>query len=674
MGRKRRIRKPKKFLKRMQKKLIIMFLLISLVLTGLVVRLMYIEYTSGEKYEKIVLAQQVYNSTTIPYQRGDIIDAKGTVLATSIDVYNVIFDCSVLSKEEGKEEKEKEREKREKEIVATISAVVACFPELKEEDLYQRLKDNPKGQYEVLLKKVSYEDIQPYLAMEEDSKKYPDINGDAIWFEKEYERSYPYNSLAASLIGFVSGGNVGTLGLEKYYDSTLNGLDGREYGYLNADNNFEKTIKPAEDGNTIVTTIDMHIQKVVEDKLAKFNEENTNGYVTGDGFLNGAAILMNPQNGEIYAMADFPGFDLNKPREISDYFTEEELEGLDEDAKMELLNRLWENFCVTSIFEPGSTVKPLTVACGLETGTMTGNETYVCDGLETFAGDTKVHCVSTVGHGVETVEKSLMDSCNDALMQMSYTIGKDNFAAYQSIFGFGKKTGIDLPGEESGLLFAKEKMKPIDLATNSFGQNFNCTMIQVASAFSSLINGGEYYQPHVVKKILDAKGNTIETIKPVLLKETVSKETSDLLKSYLYKTVSEGTGSEAKVNGYSMGGKTGTAEKQPREEENYLVSFIGYLPQENPQLVIYVVIDTPNVEEQDHSNYAQWVTKEILEEILPYLNIYPDEELQPEGNEPEGGQEPEGNEPEGSQEPEGNEPEGGQEPEGNEPEGGQEPE
>ena len=264
----------------------------------------------------------------------------------------------------------------------------------------------------------------------------------------------------------------------------------------------------------------MHIQKVVEDKLAKFNEEHTNGFVTGDGFLNAAAIVMNPQNGEIYAMADFPAFDLNKPREISDYFTEEELEGLDDEAKMALLNRLWENFCVTHTFEPGSTVKPLTVACGLETGTLSGNETYVCDGEEIFAGDTHVHCVSRVGHGTETVEKSLMDSCNDALMQMSYSIGKDNFAAYQSIFGFGKKTGIDLPGEENGLLFSKENMKPIDLATNSFGQNFNCTMIQVASAFSSLINGGEYYQPHVVKKILDSKGNTIETVKPVLLKET----------------------------------------------------------------------------------------------------------------------------------------------------------
>lgn len=658
---KRKKRRKKKFLIRMQKKLIYMFLAITLALVALSVRLMYIEYTSGDKYEKIVLAQQVYDSKTIPYQRGDIVDAKGTVLATSIDVYNVVFDCKVLNKKE------------QKKIDGTISALATCFSELKKEDLYQKLKDNPEGQYEVLLKKVAYEEIQPYLEMEEDSEKYPDIEADAVWFEKEYVRSYPYNSLAASLIGFVSGGNVGTSGLEQYYNSTLNGLEGREYGYLNSDNNFEKTIKPAKDGNTIVSTIDMHIQKVVEEKLAKFNEEHTNGFVTGDGVLNAAAIVMNPQNGEIYAMADFPGFDLNKPREITDYFTPEELEGLDEDGKMELLNRLWENFCVTYTFEPGSTVKPLTVACGLETGTLSGNETYYCDGLETFAGDTKVHCVSTVGHGMETVEKAIMDSCNDALMQMSYVIGNDHFTSYQSIFGFGKKTGIDLPGEENGLLFSKDKMKPIDLATNAFGQNFNCTMIQVASAFSSLINGGEYYQPHVVKKILDSKGNTIETIKPVLLKETVSRETSDLVKSYLYKTVSEGTGGEAKVNGYSMGGKTGTAEKLPRDDENYLVSFIGYLPQENPQIVIYVVIDQPNVEEQDHSNYAQGVTKEILEEILPYLNIYQDEELKPEENEPEGGQEPAEGTPEGGQEPAEGTPEGGQEPAEGTPEGGQEP-
>ncbi len=258
------------------------------------------------------------------------------------------------------------------------------------------------------------------------------------------------------MIGFVSGGNVGTLGLEKYYDSTLNGLNGREYGYLNADNNFEKTVKPARDGSTIVSTIDMHIQRVVEEKLEKFNQEHTNGYITGDGYQNAAAIVMNPQTGEIYAMADSPGFDLNQPREIEDYFTPEELEGLSDKEKMNLLNRLWENFCVTSVFEPGSTVKPLTVACGMEKDLLSGNETYLCDGKETFAGDVDVHCVSRAGHGMETVEKSLMDSCNDALMQMSYVIGKDNFSAYQEIFGFGRKTGIDLPGEQDFCIRRRE--------------------------------------------------------------------------------------------------------------------------------------------------------------------------------------------------------------------------
>ena len=364
---------------------------------------------------------------------------------------------------------------------------------------------------------------------------------------------------------------------------------------------------------------------------------------------------------------------MNNPRDISAYYTEEELAGKNEEEQVEMLNDLWENFCISYTFEPGSTVKPITVACGLDTGTLNGSETYVCDGKEDFNG-TPVNCVSRVGHGTETIEKSLMDSCNDALMQMSYSIGAENFMNYQEIFGFGQKTGIDLPGEEQGILY--EKMTPIDLATNSFGQNYNCTMIQVAAAFSSLINGGQYYQPHVVKKILDPEGNTLETIKPVLLKETTSKETSEMIKEYLYKTVSEGTGSEAKVNGYSMGGKTGTAQKHPRAEKKYLVSFIGYLPQENPELVIYLIIDEPNFKEQAHSNYAQAVVKEILEELLPYMNLYPDEEMTPvpeEEQTPEGSQEPEGQAPEEGQEPEGQAPEGSQEPEGQTPEEGDEP-
>lgn len=616
----RRKQKPKKFARRMQKKLLFVFSFITLCLIGLIGRLMYLEYARGDKYEKIVLSQQEYDSRTIPFQRGDIVDTKGTVLATSVDVYNVVFDCKVLNQNTD-------------DIDDTIAALCNCFPELKSEELYQKLKDKPTSQYEVLLKKLSYETIQPFVEMQSDKDKYPKVNSDAVWFEKEYIRNYPNNSLAASLIGFVSGGNVGTIGLENYYNSTLNGINGRQYGYLNSDNNFEKTIREARDGNMIVSTIDVNIQSVVEEKLAKFNQEYANGFTQGDGSLHTAAIVMNPQNGEIYAMANYPTFDLNQPRDYDSYFTAEELAGKTEDEKMDMLNQLWENFCVTYTYEPGSTQKPFTVATGLETGTLSGNETYVCDGFETFPGDVKVRCVSRVGHGVETVEKALMDSCNDALMQMSYAIGPDNFATYQSIFGFGKKTGIDLPGEAvtEGLLFDRKQLdQKINLATNSFGQNYNCTMIQMASAFSSLINGGKYYRPHVVKKILDSDGNTLETMKPVLLKQTVSKETSDMIRQYLYATVSEGTANTAKVNGYSMGGKTGTAQKLPRAEKQYLVSFIGYAPQENPQLVIYVIIDQPNVEEQAHSSYAQQIAKEMLTEILPYMNIYQDEELQPE--------------------------------------------
>ncbi len=638
----RKAKKANKFLIRMKKKLLIMFACIVLILVGLIGRLTYIEETSGERYEKIVLSQQSYDSRAIPFQRGDIVDTKGTVLATSVDVYNVILDCKVLNQDK-------------EDIGPTVAALEACFPELESEELKQILKEKKDSQYVVLLKRRPFNEVNAFRDLqeeaaedstEESSQKKKDkgrVTQRGVWFEKEYVRNYPYKSLAASLIGFVSSGNVGTTGLENYYNSTLNGINGREYGYLNSDNNFEKTTRNAKDGFTVVSTIDEHVQSIVDQKIAEYNQKNTNGYVEGDGSLHTAVIVMNPQTGAVYAMSNYPTFDLNQPREFSQYFTEEELAGKNEEQKLDLLNKLWENFCITYTFEPGSTVKPMTVACGLETGALTGEEAYVCDGKETFAGDVDVHCVNRAGHGTETVKESLMDSCNDALMQMSYAIGKDNFVDYQGIFGFGQKTGIDLPGEERGLL--NSSMKPLDLATNSFGQNFNSTMIQVASAFSSLINGGKYYRPYVVKNILDHNGNVLESAEPVLLKETVSETTSEKIKSYMYATVSEGTGKEAKVDGYSMGGKTGTAQKLPRDKGTYLVSFIGYLPQEDPQLVIYAVIDEPNVKDQAHSNYAQGLVREILKEILPYMNLYPDEERK---NPDEGGQE--GGAPGGSQE------------------------
>ena len=611
------VRKKKiltKFSRKMQKKLLIVFTLISAALIGLIGRLMYIEYTSGAKYEKIVLSQQEYDSSTIPYRRGDIVDAKGTILATSTDVYNVILDCKVLNSDE-------------KKIEPTITALVQCFPDLNADELRQMIKDEPNKQYNVLEKRLPYDQIQGFVTLQEDKKNNPDIDG--VWFEKEYIRKYPYGSIGSSVIGFTTSGNVGMAGIENYYNSTLNGVNGREYGYLNSNNNFEKTIKAAEDGDVVVSTIDLNIQSIVEQKVAQFQLDNANIAREGAGSKHTAVIVMNPQNGEVLAMAQYPNYDSSNPRDLSAYYTQEQIDAMSDEEKLDALNGLWQNYCITETYEPGSTAKPFTVAAGLETGTLRGDETYMCDGAEVVSGST-IHCVNRNGHGLEGIREALMNSCNDALMQMSYAIGVDNFVEYQKIFGFGQKTNIDLPGEArtDSLIYTRDSMTAVDLATNAFGQNFNTTMIQLSGAFCSLINGGYYYQPHVVKKITDTDGNTIETMDNTLIKQTVSEATSEKIKGYLYSTVSEGgTGKYAKVNGYSMGGKTGTAQKIPRGQGNYLVSFIGYAPQEKPQLMVYVIVDEPNAEDEAHSSYAQGIAQEIFAEVLPYLNIYPDEPL-----------------------------------------------
>lgn len=623
-GKRRGGKKIAKFSKKMQKKLVVLFVIIALLLLGLIVRLMYIEHTSGKKYEKKVLSQQKYDSTVIPYQRGNITDCKGTILATSVDVYNVILDCKVLNSDSA-------------DIDPTIDALITCFPQLNETDLRNLITDKPKSQYNVLAKKLSYEEIQAFEDMQAaekeasdkksgDAEKKGKING--VWFEKEYQREYPYGSLASAVVGFTTSGNLGMNGVENSYNSVLNGTNGREYGYLNSDSNFEKTVIDAQNGNDVTLTIDANIQKIVEDKIAAFEEEYRDAAREGAGSKHVGVIVMNPQNAEVLAMANYPNYDSSNPRDLSAYYTQEEIDAMDDDAELEALNQLWSNFCITYTYEPGSTVKPFTVACGLDTGTLDPNRTFICDGYETISGH-DIHCVNTNGHGLETVEDALKNSCNDALMQMSYDIGPENFSKYQQIFGFGTKTNIDLPGEArtDSLIYTEDQLSTINLATNSFGQNFNVTMIQVASAFCSIVNGGNYYQPHVVKKITDENGNVIQEDNGTLLKKTVSSSTSELLKQYLYATVSDGTGKYAKVPGYSMGGKTGTAQKLPRGQGNYLVSFIGFAPVDNPQLLVYVVVDEPNAEEEFHSTFAQEIAKGIFEETLPYLNIYPDEDI-----------------------------------------------
>ena len=626
-NKRRRLKPNNKILKRMQRKLWLVFGVVCILFVVLIGRVMYIQYSSGDKYEKIVLSQQDYDSTIIPFQRGNIVDARGTVLATSVDVYNVVLDCKVLNGNE---------EKFPGSVSATIDLVTECFEEIDAETIKTQLKDNASSQYYILAKKVSYEEMTEFQEKKVEEGYKGKIFG--IWFEKEYIRQYPYGSLAAATIGYASSGNVGVIGLENKYSSVLNGVNGRTYGYLNSDSNLEQTTIDATNGNNIVLSLDVNIQTIVEKAIKDWNDKTMTAWneehpdePEAFGSLHTAVLVMNPNNGEIYAMAQYPTFDLNNPRDLSAFYTEEQLAEMSTDDKMDELNKIWQNFCITYTYEPGSTFKPFTVAMGLETGVMTGDETYFCDGGEMISGYPKlVKCVAYKkgGHGTQTIAEALSNSCNDALMQMVRVIGPETFAKYQSIFGFGQKTGIDLTGEAStaALIYSEEDLNSsINLATNSFGQNFNTTMIQLGSAFCSLINGGYLYEPHLVTKITDSNGNTVEEIEPTVLKRTISDETGDMLKNYLEFVVSDGTGKTAGVDGYRIGGKTGTAEKLPRGNHKYLVSFIGFAPVENPQVVVYVIVDEPGVgaigDNQAHSSFAQEICHNIFEQILPYLGV-----------------------------------------------------
>ena len=508
---------------------------------------------------------------------------------------------------------------KEEYIEPTIQVLEDCFG-IAEEDVRTLMDKNPTGRYNILKKCVDYATAQKFNKIESDSKKYPNVKG--IWLEEDYVRKYPYNTLASDVIGFTVDGNVGNNGIEASYNSILNGTDGREYGYQDESTSFEQTVKEPENGQTVMSTIDLQVQSIVEKHILEFNEEHKNQAREGEGSLDTAVIVMNPQNGEILAEASYPNYDLNNPRDLTKYYTEEQIEAMSDEEKLDTLNSLWNNFCVSDTYEPGSTFKPFVISAGLETGVLTGEESYTCGGV-LHVGDHDIHCSNRDGHGAQTLKRALENSCNVALMQIGASMGAEEFTRYQELFGFGEMTGIDLPGEASteGLLYEAENMDAASLATNAFGQNFNVTMTQLAASFCSLVNGGNYYEPHVVKQIQDENGNVTETKDPVLVRKTISKETSDIIKDYMYGVVEEGTGKSAAVEGYAIGGKTGTAEKLPRRNGKYLVSFIGYAPQENPQVVVYVVVNEPNAQGQANSGFATELASKIMGEIFPYLGI-----------------------------------------------------
>ncbi|MCR4754826.1 MAG: penicillin-binding protein 2 [Lachnospiraceae bacterium] len=624
------------FNKKMQEKLVVLFLIVLLAFVGLSIKLVTITRDNGESYKKQVLSQQQYESTVIPFKRGDILDSKGNKLATSEKVYNLIIDS-------------KQMLRKEESLDATMSALSTCFPGFPESEVRSYVSQNPASQYYVTLKSLSYDDISGFVEMQNDKTNYPDIAG--VWFEEEYRRVYPNNTLACDVIGFTGKDNVGSYGLEQYYNDTLNGTNGREYGYLSEGEMLERTVVSAVDGYNIVTTIDGNIQQIVEKYLYQFNEEHKNGARPGgNGANNVGCIIMDVNTGDILAMASYPNYDLNNPRDKSallgsryvndkglieyeaNIVTEENIDELliDDATTYQQLNYLWKNYCISNTFEPGSVAKPITVAAGLESGKMTGNEYYTCNGqLHVGDHDIKCHNYKTGGDGTLSVQEAVEMSCNVALMLMGRQIGKTTFLEYQEKFNFGLKTNIDLYGESrtNTLVFNQKNMGETELATSTFGQGYNVTMIQMIAAYASLVNGGYYYEPHVVKRITAQDGSTVQNISPRVLKQTVSAATSAKIVQYCNGVVTNGTGKTARPAGYAIGGKTGTAETIPRDKKNYVVSFMGYAPADNPQIAIYVVVDRPNVIFQDDAKYATKIVRNILTEVLPYMNIYMTEEL-----------------------------------------------
>lgn len=595
--------KPAVFTKKMQLKIGILFSIIILVMLGLSIRILYINNTKGEDYTVQVLSQNNYSSSVIPFRRGDILDRNGVTLATSIKVYNMILDPKVMLSED-------------KYLEPTIEAIVSCFG-YDETQLRELIDKNSTRSYIVYQKTLSYETIEKFVEMKNNTKDNPYIKG--VWFETEYERKYPYSSLACHLLGFTSAGNVGMWGIEEYYDSDLDGVDGREYGYVNSDNIMEKVTKSAQDGNIVVSTIDFNLQTIIEKYIKKCKEEYKPENI--------GVILMNPQNGEIYAMASDITYNLNEPRDLSAYYTQDELSAMDNEKALEALNKMWRNYCISDTYEPGSSIKPFTVASALEEGKVKSDQTFDCDGFE-MAGGHRIGCHKLSGHGNISLSQVIAYSCNDAIMQIGAIMGAEIFSNYQARFNFGQKTGIDLPGESSceGLLYEAKNMGESDLATNSFGQNFNVTMVQVATGFCSLINGGDYYQPHMVKQVVNTNGGIVKEIGNTIIKKTVTKETSDMLKASLIECVESGTGTKAAVEGYVIGGKTGTAEKHPREEDKHMLSFVGYAGNDKPELVCYVLVDNA-AEDNQASIITTTLFKDIMTESLPYLNIFPDKEI-----------------------------------------------
>lgn len=610
----RRIRKKRKVLiKRMRRHLLFLLILFSLGFAVIIGTVIYINVAKGDRYSQKVLSQKGYESISVPFKRGDIYDRNGSVLATSQKVYNLIIEPKNILEFDYKKE-------------ATAKALNKYFNVSDEEMAgYMQEKDS---QYKVIRKKLTFDEVRAYQS-DLRAGKLTDVVG--IRLEDEYQRLYPNNELACHLLGFVVSGNEGIGGIEGSYNSYLNGQNGRMYSYLGQDYNLQRNLEPANNGCSLVTTIDSEAQRIVQTKCEEFMDDM--------GAKNISVLVMNPKNCEILALYNSHQYNPNNAYSMESTRYQFETDGpisddefkritknLTDEESVEHLNDVWRNFVISDSFEPGSTYKTFTVSGAIEDGVITGDEEFYCDGLQHVA-DWDIKCHNVYGHGMLTVPKALEYSCNDCLMQIAALEGSAIFDKYQVLFGFGQRTNIDVSGEPSeddlySMVYHQDTLNPVELATSSFGQGVTVTMMQLGTAFCSVVNGGYYYQPHVVKQVLDADGNLVENYDKILVRRTISEETSEQMKYILKEVVEEGTGKKAIVEGYEIGGKTGTAEKLPRGNGKYILSFIGFAPVSDPEVVIYCVVDEPGADDQASSAAGTLLFNKIAEELLPYMNVY----------------------------------------------------
>lgn len=562
-----------------RKKVMIVFVAVFFIMMFLIGRLVYLMIFCSEYYGN--KAENLHErERDIKAARGKLLDANGTVLATNKSV------CTISVIHNQMEEPEK--------VIAMLVKELG----ISEETARKRVE-----------KVSSIERVKTNVAKETgDAIRAYGLSG--VKVDEDYKRYYPYGTLASKVLGFTGADNQGILGLEVKYDEYLQGTNGKILTLTDArgieiENAGESRLEPVN-GYDLCLSLDRNIQMYCEQAAKKVCTKKSADSVS--------VIVMNPQNGELMAMVNYPEFDLNDPFTLAG----DNGEAVSAEEKQNLLNKMWRNQCISDTYEPGSTFKIITAAAALEEGVVKLDDAFFCPGYK-IVEDRRIRCARTTGHGAETFETGIMNSCNPVFMELGERLGAENFVGYFKQFGLLSKTNIDLPGEAGTIMHKTENIGPVELATISFGQSFQITPIQLVTTVSSIINGGTRVTPHFGVSVQDADGNTVKTFSYETHENICTAETSETMRYLLEKVVSEGTGKNAKIEGFSIGGKTATSQTLPRSDHKYISSFLGFAPADNPQVLVLVVINNPQGIYYG-GTIAAPVAKEIFENILPYLD------------------------------------------------------